>query len=159
MSRSENVEDVTLQYVDQESRIATRKILRDRYVEYLKRAGKVEELLSVERALNDVLSELDSMESAFKVLKDQIDYSTITVNVSLPPEATPAAQRSFLGGLARVWDGFIGFLYFAGYAVIAIILFGLPSLLFLGLLYWLGFGKIGLLRKFFSLISGRKKSG
>jgi hypothetical protein len=158
-SHAENVEDVTLQYVDQESRIATRKILRDRYVDYLKKAGKVEELLSIEKALNDVQSELDSMESTFKALRDQIDYSAISISVSLPPEATPAAERSFLGGLARVWDGFVGFLFFSGYAVVAVILFGVPSIAFLGLLYWLCFGKIGLVRKFFALLSGKKKAG
>lgn len=158
-SRAQSVEDVTLQYVDQESRIATRKILRERYTDYLKKAAKVEELLSIEKALNDVQSELDSMESAFKALRDQIDYSTIAVSVSLPPEATPAAERSFLGGLARVWDAFIGFLFYGGYAVVSLVLFGLPSIAALGLLYWLCFGKLGLVKKFFALLSGKKKAG
>lgn len=154
-SRSESVEDVTLQYVDMASRIETKKILKERYTEYLKRAGKVDDLLSVEKALNEVIADLDSMEASFKALSDQISYATISVSVDLPPEATASAQRSFLGGLAKVWDRFVGFLYFIVYALAGLALFGVPSVLVVGLLYWLCFGKIGLVRKFFALLSGK----
>ncbi len=157
LSKSESVHDVTLQYVDMESRIATKKILKERYTDYLRRATKVEDLLAVERSLNDVLSELESMESSFKALRDQIDYATISVGVELPPEAQPASERSIVRGILKVWDGFLGFLNFLVYAILFIILFGLPSVLLLGLLYWLCFGKIGLVRKFFSLLSGKRK--
>lgn len=158
ISRSESVEDVTLQYVDIESRIATKKILKERYTEYLRRAAEIEALLSVERALNEVLSELDSMEASFKALRDQIDYATITVGVEPPSESLPATSRSFLGGLLAVWDGFLGFLHFAAYALASLVLFGLPSVLVLGFLYWLCFGKIGLLKKFFRMLSGKGRA-
>jgi hypothetical protein len=155
-SKSENVEDVSLQYADLESRIASKKILRERYSSYLKTAQKVEDLLAVERALNDVISELDAMESSFKVLADQVDFSTVSTYASLPPEALPASQRSFLGGLSRIWDAFQGFLFFLGFALVAIALFGIPAILLLGLLWYAGFGKVGLIRKYFSLLSAKR---
>jgi hypothetical protein len=55
-SRDESVQDVTLSYVDMESRIATKKILKERYTEYLRRAAGVADLLAVEKSLNEVLS-------------------------------------------------------------------------------------------------------
>jgi hypothetical protein len=157
LSRSESVEDVSLRYADLESRIESKKILRERYETYLRGAKKVDDLLAIERSLNDVLSELDAFETQFRVLADQVDYATLSFGASLPPEALPASERSFLGGLSRIWDAFRGFLYFLGFALVALVLFGVPAVLLLGLLYWLCFGKIGAVRKFFVLLSGRRK--
>jgi hypothetical protein len=155
-SRDESVQDVTLSYVDMESRIATKKILKERYTEYLRRAAGVSDLLAVEKSLNDVLSELDAMEASFKALRDQVDYATVSVGVELPPEARPAAERSFQAGLLRLWDGFQSFLFILAYVLVGLVLFGIPAIALLGLLYWLLLGKIGLLRKFFRLLSGKK---
>ncbi len=159
LARSESVEDVSLRYADLASRIESKKILRDRYKSYLKTASKVEDLLAVERSLNEVLSELDSMESQFRVLADEVDYATVSFDARLPPEALPASERSFLGGLTRIWDAFKGFLYVVVFVIIGIVLFGVPALLLLGLLYWVCFGKIGLVRKFFRLLSRKKGQG
>jgi hypothetical protein len=157
ISRSESVDDVSLRYADLESRIESKKILKERYETYLRGAKKVDDLLAIERSLNDVLSELDAFETQFRVLADQVDYATLTFNASLPPESLPASERSFLGGLSRIWDAFRGFLFFLGFALVALVLFGVPAVLLLGLLYWLCFGKIGIVRKFFVLLSGRRK--
>ncbi len=159
LARSESVEDVSLRYADLASRIESKKILRDRYKSYLRTASKVEDLLAVERSLNEVLSELDSMESQFRVLADEVDYATVSFDARLPPESLPASERSFLGGLSRIWDAFKGFLYAVVFVIIGIVLFGIPAVLLLGLLYWVGFGKIGLVRKFFGLLSRKKDRG
>ncbi len=156
-TRSEQVADVTMQFVDLESRITTKKILRERYTEYLRRSENVEDLLAVERALNEVIAELDAMEASFKTLSDQIDYATINVTISLPPEAKPASQRSFIAGLLKVWDSFVGFVFIVLYSIIIILIFGVPLIALAGLCYWLGFGRIGLIRKFFSLLSEKNK--
>jgi hypothetical protein len=154
--KTETAEDVSLQYADLEARVAAKRILKERYTSYLKSAKNVEDLLAVERSLNDVLSELDSIEAQFRALSDQVDYSSIRLYAVLPAEALPASQRSFAGGLARVWDAFLGFLHFLGYAAVALVLFGPPLILGLGLLYFVCFGKLGLVKKFFRLLSGRK---
>jgi len=81
-SRSVEAEDVTEQYVDIEARLKNRIALRDRLKQLLDKAKDVKDILSIETELNRVQSDIDSMEGRIKVLKDQVDFATITLHLS-----------------------------------------------------------------------------
>ncbi len=150
-----NVEDVTKKYYDLEKRIETKKILQERYKSYLKNAIKVEELLSIERELNNVTTEIESLELEFKNLSHLIAYSTLTLNLSMPGvnEVTrylPSLKKGFLDfGYA-----FLNFLYVIFFAILYIIVFGIPLLFIIAIFYFITFGKIGLIKKLFKKLSG-----
>lgn len=74
------LEDVTQEYIDVESRIKTKKELEHQYIELLSKAKKVEEILSIEKELGTLRSDIESIEGRLKYLKDQVSLSTLTVD-------------------------------------------------------------------------------
>ncbi len=154
--RSITAEDVTDRYYDLKTRLETKKLLREKYNEYLKRAANVTELMEIERNLNDVISEIESMEGSLKLLTNQIDYSTITVNISVSqPVYSPSYSIKKID-FKRIGYNIINFVIQLFSAVIYIIVYGIPILALLFLFYWICFGRIGLIRKAFKRLS--KKS-
>ncbi|MBP5357802.1 MAG: DUF4349 domain-containing protein [Treponema sp.] len=150
-SKSIQAQDVTDQYYDLQTRLDTKIILQERYQSYLKQAKDIEELLAVERKLNDVTSEVEAMKGQLKLLNSQVDYSTIVLDARLPPNETEqgftlpdtkSGFKNFLGTAAGFFNGIMFFLLY-------LILFGVPIILLAALLWWLCFGKIGLIRKLF----------
>ena len=71
-NKEERVEDVTLQYVDLESRKKALATEQDRLLELLEKAESVEDIISIEARLSDVRYELESMESQLRTLNNQI---------------------------------------------------------------------------------------
>lgn len=150
-SRNISTQDVSEQFYDLRTRLDTRKILRDRLQSYLAQAKDMEDLLHIERELNSTLTEIESMEGRMRRLSNQIDYSTITVDASLPYRTTdqgfqwPSLDRTVPRFLSNVVDFFVDFVAI----VLYIIIFGIPILGLVALLYWLLLGRVGLLRKIF----------
>ena len=154
-NRSQNANDVTEEFYDLETRINTKRILKDKLEGYLKQAASVKELLEIERQLNNVVTELESMEGRMKRLSNQIEYSTITINAYLPTGFVdtgynwPDIKEDFRKMGVNIVHFLEGLLVVAVYLVI----YGIPLIAICALLYWLLFGKIGLLIKLFKKIS------
>src|SRR5690606_23217818 len=53
-SKTINVKDVTEEFLDVETRVKTKKALEARYIELLERAGKVSEMLEIEREIGQL---------------------------------------------------------------------------------------------------------
>ncbi|HED24146.1 MAG TPA: DUF4349 domain-containing protein [Firmicutes bacterium] len=75
------MDDVTMQYIDLESRLNNQKAQEERLVEILEMAENVEEVLEVEKELARVRGEIESMTSQLNYLKDQVTYGTIFLNL------------------------------------------------------------------------------
>lgn len=71
--------DVSEEFIDIESRIKTKKELENRYLELLKKANNVEEILAIEKEIGTLRTEIESIEGRLKFLQDQVSYSTLTV--------------------------------------------------------------------------------
>ena len=102
--------DVTEEYIDVETRINTKKDLRDRYRELLKQATKVDEILNIEKEVGNLQTEIESFERRMKSLNDRIAFSTITVIYY--QKTTPAFGFSskFLDGIKNGWNNFLWFI-------------------------------------------------
>lgn len=157
-NRNINTQDVSEEFYDLESRLNTRKILKERLQSYLSNAKDMKDMLEIEKELNNTLSELESMEGRLRRLSNRIEYSTITVYFSLPYRTTEAGFQwpdfgeNFRYFLANIVDFFAGFLQVLLYAIIC----GIPILAVIILGYWLLFGKIGLLRKLLKKLKPQK---
>ena len=81
VSSSETVEDVTLQYVDTESRVAALEAERDRLMELLEQAGDLSDLLKIEERLTDVLYDLESTTAKLRSLDNQVSYATVNLYI------------------------------------------------------------------------------
>ncbi len=80
--RSISSDDVTERYVDTEARLQTMIALRDRLQALLDRAENVSQVLTVERELSRVQSDIDAMEARLRSLRAQVDLATIEVSIS-----------------------------------------------------------------------------
>lgn len=155
-SRSVQADDVTDSYYDLKTRLETKKLLREKYNQYLKKAENVKDLMEIERNLNDVISEIESMEGRLKLLTNQIDYSTINIYLTAESPAYSPSYSVHKIDFKEIGYNIVNFIICLFKLVIYIIVYGVPVLALLFLFYWLCFGKIGLLRKLFKRLS--KKS-
>lgn len=73
------VDDVTEQFLDIEARLKTKKALEERYANLLSKARNVSEILEIERELNKVRADVESMEGRLKYLSDQVAFSTLEI--------------------------------------------------------------------------------
>ncbi len=79
---SEKQENVTLEYVDLESRIEAYKTERETLTELLKKAETLDNVLAVQDRLTEVNYQIESYTSKLKVLENRVSYSTVTLSIS-----------------------------------------------------------------------------
>lgn len=89
------VTDVTEEYVDVNSRIKTKKALENRYLELLKKANKVSEMLEIEKELASIREEIEAKQGRLNYLKNRVAMSTITIEVYKNIETKGGATVSF----------------------------------------------------------------
>jgi hypothetical protein len=155
-SRSDSADDVTLQYYDLEGRLNMRRELLKTYQDYLGRAANIEEILSVEQKIAELQNEIDMYGSQFTLLNNQIDYATIVLTLYGTSSAYTYEAPSIWDRIKDIFGGYSGFLSSAVIVIINIIVYGIPILAAAALLFWLLFGKIGLLRKLWRLVAKQK---
>lgn len=80
-SKNVNVQDVTEEYVDIETRLKTKKEVEARYIELLKQSKSISDILNVENQLRVIREEIEAKEGRMKFLNSQVSYSTITLYV------------------------------------------------------------------------------
>lgn len=77
-----NSHDVSAEWVDLESRLATKRMVRDRYIDILRnRAKKVEDILAAEEKIRVITEEIEAREGRLRYLQDQVEMSTFTLEV------------------------------------------------------------------------------
>lgn len=92
-SRSEKISDITLDYVDTESRINALKTERDSLTELLSKGGSLENIIAIQERLSQVNYEIESYASQLRVLDNQVSYSTVEMRVN-EVERVSAANES-----------------------------------------------------------------
>lgn len=76
--------DVTGTYVDLEARLKNLKATESQLVEIMGKANNTKDILEVEKELSRVRGDIESYTARMNTLKNQIDFSTITVNIAEP---------------------------------------------------------------------------
>lgn len=136
-SHSENVEDVTLQYVDLESHKKALLTEQERLLTLMEQAESVEDIIAIEGRLSEVRYQLESMESQLRTYDNRIDYSTVYLNIdevrkySAPQTATvwERIESGFVKSIEDIGFGIrdfaIGFVidipYFVFWIVIVVV--------------------------------------
>jgi hypothetical protein len=83
-------QDVTEEFMDLEARIKNQKALEAQFIEIMKRAGKVDDALSVQRELAEVRTEIEKLEGRRRFLQNQSSLSTINVTLQPPTQIVNA---------------------------------------------------------------------
>ncbi len=90
-----SIEDVTEEYIDIASRVKTKKALEERYIELLKKANKVSEMLEIERELATIREEIEAKEGRLKYIQNKVSMSTISIEFYKSTERKAGATVSF----------------------------------------------------------------
>lgn len=113
-------EDVTSQRVDLDARITALQTSVDRLLGIMRDARDPDALIKAEEALSQRQADLDSLRAQRKQLGDQIDYSTVNLELIAEQVGGPTEQyHGFFGQVERGWDGLVAV------ASGAVMLFGL----------------------------------
>jgi hypothetical protein len=137
-------EDVSSSLVDLAAQVKSLEAEELQILELLNRTTRISEVLEIRNRLDDVRKEIESLKAQEKVLKDQVDYSTISATIfeqGAEPDDDPDD-----GILADAWDTAlkIGLTIVAGTVVV---LGGLIPLAALGLAIWFAVGTMRRRRK------------
>ena len=112
-NKSTSVEDVTLQYVDLESHKSALLAEEARLQELMEQAETIEDLITIEDKLADVRYQLESMESQIRTYDNQIDYSTVYLDITEVNRTTSKPQTTW----ERMISGFGDSLYGVGIGI------------------------------------------
>jgi hypothetical protein len=108
-SRNISAQDVTSEYIDVQARIRTQKQLEARYLELLKKASTVEEMLAIERELGTLRAEIESVEGRMKYLSDQVAMSSLTVTFYEKAASGFGFGHRFIDALGNGWKNIMAF--------------------------------------------------
>jgi hypothetical protein len=106
VSRTTSSDDVTAQYVDTESRLATMRASVDRVRALMAQATKIEDIVALESELSRRQADLESLEAQLRALKDQVAQSPISVQLSADRSDLADSGGGFLAGLKSGWKAF-----------------------------------------------------
>ena len=97
VSRSRSSEDVTEQYTDIETRLATLQTKHERLLSLLEKADKMEDIIALENALADCESEIDSLTGSKRRYDDLVGFSTFYINLREVQTLTATADGTGFG--------------------------------------------------------------
>lgn len=139
LSRSVSGEDVTEEYVDLEARLRNLEATRDRLLDLLDEATRVQDALEVNQALSDVQGQIEQLQGRLRYLEQSAALSTI--NISLVPVPTTQVVTEDGWQPVEVARGalrdLLGFAQGLGNLLIVLLIWS-PVLLVVGLAGWRG---------------------
>lgn len=117
LSKFENVDDVTDNYVDIEARLSSLRTEYDTLLELLSKAETLEDVITLQDRLSSVRYEIESFEARKRAYDGLIEYSTVKMEISEVERESAAASESFGDEVSRrfresledVGDGFRSF--------------------------------------------------
>lgn len=122
-------QDVTEQYIDLEARLKAKKELENRYLELLKKANKISEILEIEKELSTLREEIESQEGQFNYLKNRIALSTLEIRFYMKTPNNKIVQsygskmwHSIKSGLDLISSFFLGLLYIWPFLILIVAL-------------------------------------
>src|SRR5918993_2379043 len=109
--------DVTQQRNDLDARIEALGASVDRLQQLLATATSIADLIAIESELTTRQTELDSLTQQRDWIVDQVDYSTLTLELITEEVAPDPAPDDFWSGLAAGWAALVGFASGLGVAI------------------------------------------
>lgn len=112
MEKKIESEDVTMEFVDTKSRLETKKEVRERYLELLKQAHSMKDIISIQNEINDIQEEMDQASGRITWLGHSAAYSTINLRFYQVLEGgrredpSPTFFHQLRDSVVEGWKGF-----------------------------------------------------
>jgi len=103
-------EDVTLQIIDTRSRLEAKKEVRERYLELLKQAKNMKDILSVQNEINEIQEQMEAASGRIAYLGHSAAFSTINLDfyqvldAGAQEEPSSSFFQKIKGALQSGWD-------------------------------------------------------
>ena len=136
LSSNTSAENITSQFTDAEARKASLKVQEERLLAMMEKTDDIESLIALEERLSEVRYEYEGIERRLINWQNQVDYSTVSLNLQEVAVYTPVVpvQRTFGEKLGSAftdgWNAFVRFIQ----AVTLGLARALPTLILLALL-------------------------
>ncbi len=121
-------QDVSEEFIDLGARLKAKRTLEERYLELLKKATNVKEMLEIERELSIIREEIEAKQGRLQYLQNQVSMSTINIEFYKTTAETGITQsygqkmkNAFQGGWNGISVFFLGILYLWPLFLVAII--------------------------------------
>lgn len=142
--RTENVQDVTLDYVDLASHKKTLQAEHDRLLELMERAEYIEDIITIEQRLSNVRYQIESMEAQLRTYDNKVDYSTVYLDVNEVQELTPVQEETlwerisggFMDDLKKIGNGALEIVIWLLVHIPTLVLWTLSIALFIIWIRW-----------------------
>ena len=126
-----SAKDVTMSYIDTESRISALKSEKEALESLLKTASSVNDIIDIQTRLTEVIRQLESYEAQLRNMDNLIEYSTVTLSVSEVVRTTNAEGE---GMWAQIGNNIKNNASFIGEAAQNIFIFVASALPFFGIM-------------------------
>lgn len=115
-SKTETQKNVTLEYVDIESRISAYKTEKETLTNLLEKAASLENVLAIQERLSEVNYQIENYTAQLRVLENRVSYSTVTLNIDevervseTEPTLGQRIKNEFLDNIDNLKEGFEDF--------------------------------------------------
>lgn len=105
INKQESSQNVSLQYIEAESRIETLKIEQERLFAILEQEVSLENIITLESRLSDIRYELQNYETQLLYYDNKVEFSTVTMNIQEVEKLTAVAEVKQTVG-SRIKNGF-----------------------------------------------------
>ena len=111
-SKHVKLADVTEEFIDITTRLKNKKQVEQQYLEILKKARTIDEILKVNEHLRVIREEIESKEGRLKYLNSQVSLSTIYLSMYQKIESTdyPSFGYKLIKAVEGGWDGILLFI-------------------------------------------------
>jgi len=113
--------DVGEEFFDITSRLRSKREVEKRYLEILRQAKTIKDILSVEEKIRVIQEKIESAQGRLNYLNDRVSRSTIHVDIyqNLDYTVPPTERRGFWSKMGRAfesgWNGILNAIVFLGY--------------------------------------------
>ena len=142
-NKSTSAEDITAQYYDNESRLKSLQIQEERYLEILKTATEVKDIIEIENSLTDVRYEIENLTTCLNKISNLVDMATVNINIqevsqetvaqSVPKTLGEKISSSFVNSLKKIKEFSINTVIFIIAAIPYLIIISILLVLSLGI--------------------------
>jgi hypothetical protein len=112
MEKKIESEDVTMEFVDTKSKLETKKEVRERYLELLKQAHSMKDIIAIQNEINDIQEEMDQASGRITWLGHSAAYSTVNLRFYQVLEGvrredpSPTFFHQLRDSVVEGWKGF-----------------------------------------------------
>ena len=93
-SKSENTEDITLNYYDSKAQKDALEIEQERLMTILEKAESIDQIVELEKRLSEIRYQINNLGSNLRLMDNKVDYSTIHISVQeVLVEVTPQTKE------------------------------------------------------------------